>query len=97
MFILSVLFPIWNHYGCAMPTLTLKAIPPKLHRELKKRAKAHHRSLNKEVIATLEEATGAARRPGAAAMLEEAQQARRLFKRMVSAHEVRGWVKQGRL
>jgi plasmid stability protein len=37
-----------------MNTITLKNIPPSLHRALKARAKAHGRSLNKEVIATLE-------------------------------------------
>jgi plasmid stability protein len=41
--------PLWFQ----MATITLKNIPPELHRELKNRAIAHHRSLNKEVIATL--------------------------------------------
>ena len=80
-----------------MPTLTLKAIPAKLHRELKSRAKAHHRSLNKEVIATLEQATGAAQAMNAEAMLDEARRARSHFKRTVTAREVSGWVNQGRL
>ena len=35
-----------------MTTITLKNIPADLHRELKKRAEEHHRSLNKEIIAT---------------------------------------------
>ena len=35
-----------------MATITLKNIPADLHRELKKRAEEHHRSLNKEIIAT---------------------------------------------
>jgi plasmid stability protein len=37
-----------------MSTITIKDIPPSVHRTLKMRAKAHGRSLNKEVIATLE-------------------------------------------
>jgi plasmid stability protein len=41
--------PLWFQ----MASITLKDIPPELHRELKNRAIAHHRSLNKEVIATL--------------------------------------------
>ncbi len=73
-----------------MPTLTLKAIPTKLHRELKNRAKTHHRSLNKEVIATLEQATGAAQRVDPEAMLDEARRARSHFKRTVTANEVSG-------
>ena len=35
-----------------MATITLKNIPADLYRELKKRAEEHHRSLNKEIIAT---------------------------------------------
>ena len=41
-------------YGCGMSTITLKNVPSSIHRSLKMRAKAHGRSLNKEVIATLE-------------------------------------------
>jgi antitoxin FitA len=38
-----------------MSTLTIKNIPPILHRNLKKRAGHNHRSLNKEIIVCLEE------------------------------------------
>ena len=41
-------------YGCIMSTITVKDIPPAMHRTLKARAKAHGRSLNKEIITTLE-------------------------------------------
>jgi plasmid stability protein len=37
-----------------MVSITLKDIPESLHRTLKQRAKLHHRSLNKEVLATIE-------------------------------------------
>ena len=37
-----------------MSTITIKNIPAAVHRALKVRAKAHGRSLNKEIIATLE-------------------------------------------
>ena len=80
-----------------MPTLTPKAIPAELHQHLKNRAKAHHRSLNKEVIATLEQATGTSQMVDAEAMLDEARHARSLFKRTVTAREVGGWIKQGRV
>jgi plasmid stability protein len=36
-------------------TLTLKNIPQPLHAALKRRAKAHHRSLNSEIMVCLEE------------------------------------------
>jgi len=42
-----------------MPTLTLKDIPPELHRRLKARALRNHRSLNREAIECLRAATGA--------------------------------------
>ena len=38
-----------------MAAITLKDIPSKVHKALKLRAKRHGRSLNKEVIACLEE------------------------------------------
>lgn len=41
-------------YGFAMSTITIKDVPPAVHRSLKSRAQAHGRSLNKEIIVTLE-------------------------------------------
>lgn len=43
-----------------MANLTIKNIPPELHERLKERAARNHRSLNSEVIRTLERAVGAA-------------------------------------
>ena len=37
-----------------MATITLKNIPNDLHQRLKERATRHHRSLNSEIIASLE-------------------------------------------
>lgn len=37
-----------------MSTITLKDVPPEVHRCLKDRAQVHGRSLNKEIIVTLE-------------------------------------------
>jgi plasmid stability protein len=37
-----------------MSTITIKDVPPAVHRALKSRAEAHGRSLNKEIIITLE-------------------------------------------
>ena len=37
-----------------MSTITIKNVPPTVHRTLKARARAHGRSLNKEVVAALE-------------------------------------------
>ena len=40
-----------------MATITLKDIPEQLHEDLRLRAETHGRSLNKEIIASLEEVT----------------------------------------
>jgi plasmid stability protein len=45
-----------------MITLTLKGIPKDTHRELKKRAAVNRRSLNNEIIFTLETLLGSAPR-----------------------------------
>lgn len=37
-----------------MSTITIKDVPPAVHQSLKSRAQAHGRSLNKEIIVTLE-------------------------------------------
>jgi plasmid stability protein len=39
-----------------MANLSLKNVPADLHRKLKQRAREHHRSLNGEIIASLQEA-----------------------------------------
>ncbi len=39
-----------------MATITIKNIPDHIHQLLKKRAEAHHRSLNGEILAYLETA-----------------------------------------
>lgn len=41
-----------------MVTFTLKNIPNTLHRQLKKQAQLHHRSLNSEMLSCLEKTTG---------------------------------------
>ena len=52
-----------------MATVTLENIPPELLRELKNRALAHHRSLNQEVIATLQAVTATTYRLDTQAMV----------------------------
>ncbi len=37
-----------------MSTITIRDVPPAVHRSLTSRARAHGRSLNKEIIVTLE-------------------------------------------
>jgi plasmid stability protein len=80
-----------------MPTLTIKDLPRQLHRQLKKRAQAHHRSLNREIVATLQDAAGETRRIDVDALTREARAARKNFKRQVSAAEIDAWRRTGRL
>jgi plasmid stability protein len=80
-----------------MPTITLKNIPRDLHRELKNRAQEHHRSLNKEIIATLKSATAATAPFDAIALEESVRRARSLFRRPVTARQVDAWKRAGRM
>ena len=78
-----------------MATITLKNIPGDLHREL--RAEENHRSLNKEIIATLKSATGGNIRLDPIKLEESVRQARALFRRPVTAREIDRWKREGRL
>jgi len=52
-----------------MASITLKSLPPSLHRALKSRAKLHNRSLTKEVISLLEETVAPSRKVDIEAMI----------------------------
>lgn len=78
-----------------MPAITLKDIPRALHRDLKARAKANRRSLNQEVIVTLESATQGGRAHSAAAE-QKVTEARGAFKRALRITEIAKWKRQGR-
>jgi len=79
-----------------MASITLKNIPTELHRELKKRAEEHHRSLNKEIIATLKNATGKTHRVDVEALIRVARAARAKFARQISDAEINTWKRAGR-
>jgi plasmid stability protein len=79
-----------------MATITLKNIPADLHRKLKKRADENQRSLNKEIISTLQSATGKAQRVDIEALLREARVARSKFTREIKASEIDAWKRAGR-
>jgi plasmid stability protein len=54
-----------------MPNVTLRDVPTELHHWLKQRASFHHRSVNKEVIALLENVRGGGSSPPRRASAEE--------------------------
>ena len=80
-----------------MPSITLKGLPRDLHRKMRARAKANHRSLNREVIATLQAATAGAQPLNANALQELVRRARSLFRRPVTARQIDAWKRAGRL
>jgi len=80
-----------------MASITLKNIPADLHRELKRRAEEHHRSLNREILATLKTATGGTIRLDPTKVEQSVRQARSLFRRPVTAREIDRWKREGRL
>ena len=80
-----------------MATITLKNIPAELHRELKKRAEEHHRSLNREIIATLKSATSGTMRLDPTKLEESVRRARSLFRRPITVREIDRWKREGRL
>jgi plasmid stability protein len=80
-----------------MASITLKNIPGDLHRELKKRAEEHHRSLNREIIATLKTATSKTHRLDPTKLEESVRRARSLFRRPITARQIDRWKREGRL
>jgi len=75
--------------------LTLKEIPDGLHRELKKRAESHGRSLNKEVIAMLEDSVNPVR-SNPVDLLEKIVQHRESLPHLVKEDELESIIDEGR-
>jgi plasmid stability protein len=79
----------------SVSSITIKNLPANLHRRLRERAEASGRSLNREIIACLVEAAGAAR-VDARALLAEIRPLRRLVRGQVSDAEVSAAKREGR-
>ena len=79
-----------------MAAITLKALPPALHRALKTRAARHKRSLNQEVIALLEEAVAPSRRIDVEAMLADARRFRDSLEFKARPAEIDAFKRAGR-
>ena len=80
-----------------MASITLKSLPPALHRALKSRAARHKRSLNQEVIAVLEEGIAPSRRVDVEAMLAKEKRFRDSLKLKTTPGEIDAFKRQGRL
>lgn len=79
-----------------MAAITLKSLPPSLHRALKSRAARHKRSLNQEVIAVLEESFAPARRLDVDAMIAKTRALRASLKFTASPEEIDRFKREGR-
>ena len=78
-----------------MITITIKGIPRETHRELKKRAAAHGRSLNTEAIAVLESSVRSVP-VEAEGIIQRARQFRNSLKFKVTAADLKRFKEEGR-
>ncbi|MFV1994851.1 MAG: Arc family DNA-binding protein [Verrucomicrobiales bacterium] len=78
-----------------MATLTLKDLPEELHQRLRERAEAHGRSLNKEIITSLEQMTSP-RRLGVSEYLSRVERVRDQIDFEVTLDEIEGAIEAGR-
>jgi plasmid stability protein len=79
-----------------MSSITIRDIPPKLHRALKARASWNRRSLQSEIVATLEEAV----RPKPVAVdeiLDRASRFRAAVRIRTTDEEIRRFKREGRM
>lgn len=83
------------HNGSNMVSLTLKDIPDALHQRLREQATAHGRSLNKEIIASLEQVI-APRRVHIPAYLSRIEQLHRQIDFKVTLDDIQQAVETGR-
>jgi len=79
-----------------MASLTLKNIPPDLHRKLKAQAAEHGRSLNSEAIAALRVAT-AGQRVDVEAFIARARRLRKGIKAWADDETIRRFKNEGRM
>jgi plasmid stability protein len=78
-----------------MATITLKGIPPTLHRALKRQAEQHRRSLNQEVLATLENKVPKPTRD-VDALLREIEEFRKSLRFVTTPEEIDAAKREGR-
>lgn len=78
-----------------MITITIKGIPKETHHELKRRATAHRRSLNSEVISVLE-STVRSQPVDAQVLIARARALRSTMKFKATAAQIDRWKREGR-
>jgi hypothetical protein len=87
--------PFGNYNGTGNMNITIKGVPSSVHRRLLERAERHQRSLNKEIIATLEEATSPTT-VSPRVLVEELKQLRTKINLSVTIDEIERAIQSGR-
>ena len=78
-----------------MPSITVKNIPEEIYDRVREQAKAHHRSINSEIIACLEQ-TVKSQQVSTDDILQEARRLRKKAKGSLSSEEVESAITKGR-
>jgi plasmid stability protein len=78
-----------------MPNFTLKQIPDEVYLKLKKRAEAHRRSMNNEIIVCLEKMVNP-EELDAIQILEKAREIRREISGTMSSIEIQNAIRENR-
>lgn len=78
-----------------MPSITVKNIPEDLYDKVRQQAKAHHRSINSEIIACLEQ-TVTSQQVSTNDILQEARRMRKKAKGSLSSEEIESAINEGR-
>ena len=78
-----------------MPSITVKNIPDEIYDKVREQAKAHHRSINSEIIACLEQSVQA-KQVSTDDILREARRLRKKAKGSLSIEEIEAAINEGR-
>ena len=84
-----------------MPSVTLRDIPPELHKRLKESAERNRRSLNAEILLRLESSAAPSRRPSVEEIMENAERFHEYLRRTnftpPTDEEITRYKNQGRM
>jgi len=78
-----------------MPSITVKNIPEEIYDRVREQANAHHRSINSEIIACLEQTVNP-QHISTNDILQEARRLRKKAKGSLSSEEIESAITQGR-
>jgi len=79
----------------ALPSITIKNIPEQLYKKIKEKAEAQRRSINSEIIYSLEQSVNADR-VSEDEILYEARKFRKNIPKILSNDEISAAIKEGR-